>query len=309
MYDNGLLEYYRTNAFKDGFIDTEKVGILKSLNSINLKTMQCTIDGRSYYSKVHTPDGILKANADAEILLSQIYTKLGIPSSIYIPAQNQGRTFLLCDDVEKPNVVLATNYISKQFSSNKPRVMPFLSNGALQNSSRLYTKHAMAQQTKMRILDTASFNTDRHLANFFYTLQRALPEKEPIEDYSVLGRISSYFRSLNPNKAEDVVAIDFESSGRNVEAMLNEDESNLINNYMNDFQRGVMSRTEMLEEIKSNEALATLIDKPQLAEDIGSLNPASVAEDIKQTTGYEVDVKFVDTLSKAYDEMAECLMK
>ncbi len=309
MYDNGLLKYYNKFATGEGYLDTTKIGFVKNLDMVMFKATRCQIEGKSYYVKSHSLKGILhKPQADAEILLSQIYSKLGIPSSIYLPAQHQGEKFLLCDDVEKPNVVLATNYLAERFNAKHPMLTPFLSStrtGA--NSQKLYTKNAMQQQTKMRILDTASYNTDRHYANFFYTLQR---DVKPQTDYSLHGQVINYFRSLVPNKVEDVVAIDFESSGGNIQTLQGgRDANEPFNSYMNDFKPGVMTRSEMLTEIQTNDCLAELIDKQELAESIGSLDPSGVASDIEETTGYEIDPKMVDTLAKSYDEMAELLIK
>ncbi len=312
MYDNGLLKHFEDNSTSGGFLNVGREGFIKNLDTIISKTSKCIVGDHSFYSKTHNSNGTLnKLQADAEILLSQLYAKAGINSSIYLPAESHGGKFLLCDDVEKSNVLLACDFLSKRFQSSRQRVRPFLSSDKHGiNPSRCLTLHAMQQQTKMRILDTASFNTDRHLANFFYTLERRASEsrEQNDEDKSMAGQIMDYFKSLKPDKADDIVAIDFESSGKNVAKMQNGYKyGDMFDGYMNDFQRGLMKRPEMIDEFKNNEALAELIDKEDFAEVIGSLNPSEVAQDIKATIGYEVDSGFVDTLSKSYDDMAEIL--
>lgn len=305
MYDNGLLKYYRQNAL-GGFLDTTKIGLIKNTDMIISSVAKCSINDKSYYIKKHgLADNLYKPRADAEILLSQIYSKLGVPSSIYTPAQYNGEQFLVCDDVEKSNVMLASNYLASRFSLNKPRLMPFLSQGRVgANPHTFFTKNAMAEQTKMRILDTASYNTDRHMANFFYTLER---DFKPEQVGTIGEQIVSYFRSLVPNRATGVVAIDFESSGGNISVIADGGEP--LNGYMNDFQNALLTRQEMLNRIQNNEKLESVIDKQDFAEEIGSVNIPSIAEDIKETTGYEVDSKMVDILSSSYDDMAELLIK
>lgn len=305
MYDNGLLKYYRQNAL-GGFLDTTKIGFVKNFDMLISSVTQCSIDGKKFYAKkLGIADNLYKPRADAEILLCQVYSKLGVPSSIYTPAQSQDEQFLLCDDVEKDNVMLATNYLASKFSLTKPRLMPFLSQGRVgANPYRYFTKEAMAEQTKMRILDTASYNTDRHMANFFYTLQRDI---KPEQDGTLGEQIVSYFRALVPNRATGVVAIDFESSGGNINSMIESDSP--LNGYMNDFQNSTMTRQEILDQIQNNEKLESVLDKQDFAEEIGSVNIPSIADDIKEITGYEVDAKMVDILSSSYDVMAELLVK
>lgn len=314
MYDNGLLSYYKNLPHDGGYIDADAMG-LKRKDLIILKTTQCTVDNKRFYLKVHNAKGTLnKPQADAEILLSQIYSKLGLPSAIYLPARSGKENFLICDDIEKPNVVLATNYLLKKVNSGYPRLQPFLSR---ESSSPLLTKyftqHALSQQTKLRICDTATFNTDRHFANFFYSLQHSAPyhDAEYYEQPVGAGeQIVNYFRSVRPNKVEDVVAIDFESSGGNASIISRTGNRNLeIYNYISDFKLGTMSREEMLTEFSTNPKLDEVIDKQDFAEELGSLDVAGVAEDIKETIDYEVDKKFVDVISQSCEEVAESLMK
>lgn len=318
MYDNGLLNHYKFGNQKDGFLNVSDMSIIENINMVGFRTMQCRVDGSPFYMKLYNHEYPLsRLHGDAEILLSQLYSKAGISSSIYLPADRQGQKILLCNDIEKPNIVLATNYLSKQLSYSRQKTVPFLAKDYKGvNPSRLFTSHAMQQQTKMRLLDVASYNTDRHQANFFYTLEHNAPyllqEGQEDKDEVLFGEeIVNYFRALRPNKAKDVSAIDFESSGGNISMLLdsNYDENSTFNAYMNDFKKGVMTRPEIMREIKDSENLSQLIDKKEFAEVVGSLDPQGTAQEIEETIGYKVDERMVDVLSKAYDEMAETLLQ
>ena len=163
-----------------------------------------------------------------------------------------------------------------------------------------FTKRCLQQQTMMRILDTSSFNFDRNAGNFFYKL------------------ISS--NSNNPNeqttiqqtqKADDVVTIDYEFSGDVCFHLIEYPDSRMRNaiEYYNDFSEECITRQEMFRYFNESEQLSELLDKKALAEKIGSLDPVAVAEDIKQTIGYEVDSEYAGLLAESFDEVAEALIQ
>ena len=326
MYGNALLQYYKQGFCKNGFLDADKIDAMRNMDLSVFSVRPYDIDGKRYYFKMHSRDcSIQKSRADAEILLSQIYNKAGISSAIYLPADNNGKQFLLSDDVQKPNVQLAMDYINRQYQATGQYKTPFLSNGS-NNASLYFTENAMKQQTLLRILDTASFNIDRHTGNIFYVLEQDDNTPACSQNNTLGSQIVNVYRSFagrkdnlsqqdepkSLNKADDVIAIDFESSGTLIEKVTLEpslDYSETFDNYINDFKLGSMKREEMLEEFRINEKLAELIDKPAVAEVIGSLNPSAVAQDIKEVTGYEIDRKMVDVLSYTYDEMAETLIQ
>ena len=124
----------------------------------------------------------------------------------------------------------------------------------------------------------------------------------------ISSQIMRYYRNLLPNIATDVVSIDYGASGT-IMSDIAQDKQNSDTLYENDFGYVSLSRENMINEIETNEQLAQLIDKKDLAEVIGSINPSLVAQDVKDTIGYEVDSSLVDILSKSYDDMAETLLK
>ena len=310
MFDNGILKYYIDNPHKDGYLDSKVLGISHNVTGTKRKVEKVIIGGENFYLKSATPfEDVSKRNMDAEILLSQLYCKAGIESAIYLPAENEYGKFLVCDDVTQPNIISAGSHLFPYLSGTENHTLPFLCKANLGvNLPSILTQNAMMEQTKMRILDTASFNTDRHYFNFFYKLKRP-SQQNGQQESSMSGNIMQYFRNLISNPANEVVSIDYEISGEIIDRLARGyEDAGKESGYDNDFSYSPLIRTEMMEEIKSNEELANLIDKKEFAEEIGSLNPSAVAEDIKQTIGYEVNPKAVDVLSKSYDEMAETLL-
>ncbi len=313
MFDNGLLKFYNNTINSKGYLNASTLGITHNVTGSKRKVEKAIIDGEKYYLKsvTKTPP-IVKHNTDAEVLLSQLYCKFGIDSTIYLPAENSYGKFLICDDVASPNVVPAVSHLYPYLSGSEVHSLPILAppEKLSVDLSQVFTKNAMMEQTKMRILDTASFNSDRHYLNFFYRLQHTPEQFEEQIGEDKSSDVMQYFRNLMPNRAKEVVSIDYEICGGVLSRLAQGNkEADCFNEYENDFGFASLTRQEMLKEIKTNEQLATLVDKEELAEQIGSLDPISVADDIKQTIGYEVDSKVVDVLAKSYDEMAETLLQ
>ncbi len=317
MYDNGLLQYYQSLKSQKGFLDATQLGVDINLKLKNGKVRRGTINGKSYYLK-----SAIKAHKvnesfyDAEILLSQIYNKAGIESAVYLPATFSDGEFLVSNDVEREDVVLASKYLYTSLKGAKSVSIPFLAGeeDLKVKPTKFYTKQAMQQQTKMRILDAITCNYDRHRDNFFYTLRRPLDEpssKETEESALPVGsQIVNYFKHLVPNKATDVVAIDFGISG-NLMPLLNygEQYASLFDSYYNDFSRRTMHRDEMIDRISSDENLASLIDKKEFAETLGGINPYGVAQEIQDTIGYTINPTYLNFLDHSFSEMAENLSR
>lgn len=277
MYDNGLLKYYEKHSCNGGYLDARVLG-LKEENSISCKVSECSSAAGRFFRRVNGGGRVIeKFVTDSQVLLSQIYNKAGIQSAIYLPAEVKGKKFLLSNSVLTPETVLADDYIEgfPKFEYRFP--IDFLNprhTGAV--VEKYFTERAMLAQTKMRVYDTASFNNDRHYANFFY--------------------------KLKDGKADDVVAIDFEIGSC---AFYPEDK--LSDVFFNDFENHPMIREEMLEHFRTNEEFAILMDKDELAEEIGSISPTKVAQDIKQTIGYEINPDVTDLLERSFDQVAEAL--
>lgn len=318
MFDNELLKYYKQGHSTSGYIDAKELGIFLNLARTPRKLTPVKVDGRNYFIKKTCNDpATAKCRQDAEILLSQIYCKLGIESAIYLPAQNSYGNFLICDDVKSPKTELAGTHLYSYLAGTGLYSLPLFGNDENKKQqnlrtkliSQVYTPQAIYEQTKMRVADIASFNQDRHYQNFFYTLQRPVIQPEPVDNETATSvDIMQYFRNLLPNKATGVVAIDFEDSGTTLQEITKGNPyADFLNIYENDFDESAMPRENVIEQFKTNEAFAQTIDKQELAEEIGSVDPASVASDIKETTDYVIDPKMVDVLSRSFNEVAEAL--
>ncbi len=324
MFDNGLLKYYRDLKSENGVLSTDFLSLSESLPKTDFDIKVVEIDGKSYYVKSTNRENYpysskkSKYKMDSEILLSQIYSRTGIESAIYLPLLHGNRQYLISDDVKNKRVVTANAHLNSYLAGTGVRAIPFLKDNKnfVVEPENVLNENTMQQQTKMRILDTASYNTDRHPLNFFYKLSHSLqePPKDLEEMFSGLkspkisSQIMRYYRNLLPNIATDVVSIDYGASGT-IMSDIAQDKQNSDTLYENDFGYVSLSRENMINEIETNEQLAQLIDKKDLAEVIGSINPSLVAQDVKDTIGYEVDSSLVDILSKSYDDMAETLLK
>lgn len=277
MYDNGLIKYYSQNNYKDGILDARDINLVEQ-QKVSFKVTSCASSEGRFFKRVNGSRVKDKKITDAQILLSQIYNKAGLQSAVYLPAQIKGKRFLLSNDVSSsPDTILAYDYIAQfpHFQSRFP--LDFLSerhSGKV--VERYFTERALQQQTKMRVFDTASYNNDRHYANFFYRLQDGV--------------------------ADDVRAIDFELGT----CAYNRTDA-ASDAFYNDFMPLQMPRQELLTKFKEDELFATLVDKDALAEEVGSINPVAIAQDVEDTIGYKIDPALPQFLDKSFTEMAEVL--
>lgn len=285
MYDNGLIEYYRQLNSRDGFLNVKPLRI-QEVNKPKLigTTVRCKSPHGYFFKKFN--NWFSKDVADAEILLSQISSKLGLNSAIYTPAQEDGKLFLLSNDVWGDRTVPAEafhEYIS--IVEGKP----FYKNGNLlnftaQELSKYFTPNALEQKIKMQLFDTASNNPDRSITNYFYNINENL-------------------------QAEDVVLIDHERSGIQANGYyLSGRKLYCSSKFSNDFYKQPLSRQGIIENFKENENnLFGNLNISDFANELGCLNVRETALDITRTIGYVVDPKYVDYISSSYNNMAEML--
>ena len=283
MFDNGLLKYYKQKVCKDGFLDVSDIN-LSSVNELNWRTARLGLPEGIFYNKfMDSGDLYGKKGIDSEVLLSQIYNKLGIKSAIYLPVTINGEQAVLSNDIvgsHPSQIMLPKDFIERYFSENTqvPPIDLFSEKTLEEGSLSFFSKKAIEQQVKMRMLDTASYVRDRHPENFYYITNK---------DSAIL----------------DIACIDFEDSAYSIDK--SEEGEYLFNDLIEDSQ----TREELLAFYRTSPEVAQYVDKSKLAEDIGSINPQSVAEDIKQTIGYQVDPNYTDFLARSYDELAETLIQ
>ncbi len=278
MFDNGLLKYYAEHNYRNGLLDAKDIGLVEE-EKVTHRVKACNSEAGRLFKRINGDRLFDKMVTDSQVLLSQIYNRAGLASAVYFPAQNKGKKFLLSNSVVSSETKIASDYI-EGFPKYEYRFpIDFLNSRHSGNIVEQYfTDRALIQQSIMRVYDLACYNNDRHYANFFY--------------------------KLLDGKADDIVGIDFEVGSC---AFFPDDK--LTDVFFNDFDTNMMSRNGLLERFKEDENFAILIDKPQLAEEIGSINPIDVAQDIKQTIGYQVDPKLPELLSRSFDEVAETLIQ
>ncbi len=279
MFDNGLLKYYKQKEYQDGVLDAKDLELVEEQKITPVVTTCVSADGR-FYKRINASRGADKKITDGQVLLSQIYNRVGLQSAVYLPAQMDGRRFLLSNDVSNAsNIVLAYNYISQVPSFQSKFPLDFLNERHSENLvEKYFTERALLQQSKMRVFDTASFNNDRHYENFFYT--------------------------LNGDRADGVVEIDFELGSCDVNP-----EGKAGDAFYNDFIPFQMPRDELIGLFREDESFASLVDKQAIAEEIGSVDPVAVAKDIDETIGYKIDPTLPQFLARSFDAMAETLVQ
>ena len=286
MQDNGLLKYYRLKAYREGFLDTKQLRLKEENASMFDSAVRCKSPTGVFYKKFryYFP----KDMADAEILLGQVFSKAGLNSAIYTPAEDGKNRFLLCNDLSGKDTIRARDFheiIAEQTKIETTTVTSFMGQPYTTGAEivKYFSQKALTQKVKTRVLDSATFNSDRQDCNYFYT--------------------------VNNGVADEVVLFDYERSGVESTNCIARGQEVYVNyGYPNDFGE-VLTRKGVVDEIKRNEFVASSVSLPQIAEEIGSVNVTEIALDISRTTGYVIEPKYVDLISKSIDETAEMLIK
>lgn len=289
MHDNGLLKYYKTKCYKDGFIDARDIKLQEDLKtSMTATAIRCKSPVGYFYKKMN--GFFSKEVADAEILLSQLYQTAGLDSAIYLPGRDGIKTFLLSNDVCGKDTVEAKVFhdrISDKEGISGP-VMATLTSQPYKTGSdivKYFTKQALVKRIKTRAYDCAGHNPDRQDCNYVYKLNKF-------------------------GQAEDIALFDFERSG--VEAsqcMTFGREIMLGYGYANDQGDRNISRIGMIDRIKHDEFVASVVDLSKVGEEMGNIDVEGTALDIARTTGYVVEPRYVDFISKSFNQTAELLIK
>lgn len=292
MYGNGLLEYYKKAYFRDGFLDISKLRMTEDGKQSAFDTcISCKSPVGAFYKKYH--NYFSKEMADAEILLSQLYNKLGLTSAVYLPAQERGHKFLLSNSVDGKNVFSATifnSYVTSQVGCDQKQVCNLMNKQVCSSSEgkqivEYFSDRVLAQKIKMRVLDCAANNPDREDCNYVFKVDEN-------------------------NVAQDILVFDHERSG--LEAyrnMMQGGNGKFTTGYCNDFGLKNASREDVIDQIKHSEMCNELVDNHALAEQIGSVDVNAVALDICRTTGYMIEPKYTDYISKSFNITANYLDK
>lgn len=292
MKNNGLIKYYRDYKDRYGRLKLDEIPEIEYKE--RLVTRYCTnkvvkyaTPQKAYFGK-YIPQPF---KIDAEVLISQLYPKLGLKSAIYTPAVEYYWSMVMSNDLStKPNFVNGIDFLRKMKIEQckkkgieaKEDSYPLCIPKSLENASfikKFFTDRGLKSFIEMQVIDTAAANTDRNASNFFVQVN-------------------------SEGKAEEVITFDHEYSG--VSIGVNPDyrsHANFIGSAR------YKSYSECLFDIKQNETVASLVDMQELAEKIGSAPIAETAQDIKQTIGYQIDRHYVNALERSFETVAEDLIQ
>ena len=288
MHDNGLLKYYRHKAYRDGFLSAKDFRLKEedSIQNWHATTVKCKSPVGEFYKKFK--HYFCKEMADAEILLSQLAKTFGLDTALYFPVEENGHQFVVCDNVFKPDTIVArefhdkiaeqqgdgvtgiTSFMQQPFSDKNPIVQHFY-------------KEALAQRVKTRVLDSAAYNPDRQDCNYLY--------------------------SLHNKKASGVVLFDYERSGLEASRIMHYGSELTFGGYANDFGERNLTRLGAIEVLKRDDFVHSVADLKLIGEQLGNIDVKDTALDISRTTGYCVEPKYVDMVSRSFDQTANLLVK
>ena len=286
MIDNGIMQYYREHRTKLGCLKTRELPFPQYYGE----------DEEEYLEFMKTPTQLYfkkeaeKDTADAEILLSQIYKKAGFDTALYFPAlDKRSKRIVLSNDVRSEHSIAAFELhkkIGKQHPGHKfhecvpengeyPFILPqYLAPKAITNTFR------------MNGYDVASFNTDRHFANYMYDYPNIFGKYGDIKLYD-FGQSGYIFSGANSGFLTQ----------RDVE-------------FPNLFGDGEEKNYEqMIWQLRNNQTVSKYVSSRELGEEIGNVDIYGTARDIKEELGYTIHPQYIDFLSRSFEQTATDLTK
>ena len=265
MYDNGLLKYFKDYSDGQGRLLWNKVPGLVEGKSEDWDIFAYFLNKQKYFLRFSP-----KPETDAETLLSQLYTKLGLKSAIYVPAMAKANLeYVVSNNIEGENIVIAQD----------ERLNGLRSKLLLGKTEALegFSKPCIKQLALMQALDVATHNTDRNGSNWFLRLQ--------------------------DGKAVEAIVIDHECSARSKTF------DSTFYNFFNDFsieESEKILRTIKTNEVvlsattpqEIGEVVGSATDEVQ-----------KIVDDVKETLGYKIDQEFADRIMQSCDKVAEDLVQ
>lgn len=285
MYDNGLLKYYPTLSTEDGCLKIEKLTRLWNFEDADIKKVNVRegfFSGLTYYVKFNRERGI-----DAEVLLSQISTKLGFDSAIYLPCVDNKNNY----GVVSNNVCELGTMTMKQYSKymkflNPSFKSPYRNKGLDIDKIELdkyFSKDAIKDYISMHYFDAFTSNVDRHDENFYIDTKLDVPNKLlKVENIKLIDYgISKLYLGL-PDRYGYINGLGGEES---------------------------LYASQMLEKLKTDDYVLQYVKPEEIAEKYGSFDVQDVADDIENTTGYQISKNYTIGLQDRFYSLAEELVK
>lgn len=281
MQDNGLLKYYREKANTNGFLKLDEI----DCHQYHIASLMHCIDGKDYFFKKSSPFYV-----SAEVLLSQIYFLAGVPTAIYVPGVKCGQIVAVSNDVVTPHSIKAKEFFNNIKKEN-PNTHDFAALSHFKDFqevdySKYFTEQSLKELILMQALDTATFNTDRHMLNYFAEVN------DPFSDV----------------KATHFVSFDYGASAFSSEREL--EHIKFFNTFgtpkMNENKEaGLKSKDEMINCFRENETINSYMPRQEIAQTLGSIDVVGIANDITEQTGFEVDKRYLYNIEKSLYQTAE----
>ena len=289
MEDNGLLKYYKSKYHsEDGYLNSKDIKFKHVQNLLDTDNIcKVDVDKKPYYIK--EPHFICET--DAEVLLGQVYAKAGLKSAIYLPINMHGKYGIFKGVVS--NDVLKNGKTASEFCDSMTILSSFPTK--TQKDTELieeyFERKVLKQIVALHALDVASFNIDRSLHNFGFEVKDDVATGVSTFDNGICFETIKGYKIAKDNfsgQASYLGKFDFY-------------------NYLGNL--GNKTRKDMIETIKTNETVNSLVTPGEISEMIGGINIPKIADDIKDTIGFEVDKYCVEVLDASFTNMAEELSK
>ena len=262
MLYSELLKHYPSLADKKGRLIIEKIPNLK-LDGRTWNAFRCYINGERFFFK-----SCPKSQSDAEVLISQLFPKLGVPSACYLPV-----------DMGKNKNGVISNCVRGQAcqSAYNFRGIEILKTGSVKEASKHFTEEGIKQIAVMQALDCATCNNDRHDGNYFV-------------------------HKDSQGKVKTISTIDHANSDQIMKNIFG-----FISFYDHFSMDVIESRERTLRTLKENNIVLSAVSPTELAKTIGDgidLIPQT-AKDIEEAIGYKVNEDYVSVLQHSFDHTAE----
>lgn len=310
MTSNEILKHYREKFDKDGFADISDDIVKDNIMGDHPGASKIKLECGTFYKKLCDEDAI-REQFDAEILLSQVYSKLGFRTAIYVPVKNDDQRFVLSNNIALRDTMPASEYhFDLAFMHPRLGGMPScLFQGKNRGFSKLFSKNVIRKRTEMFLTDASAMNFDRIECNYFYILKNGKPVDIVLIDYEKSGDNFNYINAVDYGMSESDYNRYMPRFDETVEMLGNGKKYIVKDFYQSDFDPMFTSRKNLVEAVKECEDLEGIFDKDEFANRLGSVNIKAVAKDIKKQINYEVNKKYVEILDRRFDETAEMLVK
>lgn len=221
----------------------------------------------------------------AEVLLSQIYAKHGFTTAIALPAN--GCRVVTNDLADRTNVELIYNYFYRKALFDKDKLSPDalerilsddctmadLRTGSIERWEELFPPEALEDRFRWNAFTIASGNSDDHMGN----------------GVVFLGKNGI---------AENIGHFDYGDAGINSHLYM----SKKYFAFYNDQLR--VDRQTFIKDLAQNPSITKHFNPKEVADELGSVDVVGVAQDIKQTIGFNANQTVVDNIARSFEQTA-----